>query len=178
MNKLFSTQIDTPIGKMIAISDENSLYMLDFTDTTSSKKKMNNILTQYKAQLNTKSVAPLISIRDELELYFTNKLTSFKTPIITTGSEFQTLVWEGLKKIPYGQMISYGHLAKMINKPSAHRAAANANGANRFAILIPCHRVISNNGTLGGYAGGLDRKQYLLTLELRINDKTHPLNTD
>lgn len=167
MNKLFSTQIDTPIGKMIAISNETSLYMLDFTGTISSKKKIDYILRTTKVGISTGSVAPLISIKEELALYFTNKLTSFKTPIITIGSEFQTLVWESLRKIPYGTMISYLDLAKMINKPNAHRAAANANGANRFAIIIPCHRVISNSGSIGGYAGGLDRKRYLLDLEAK-----------
>lgn len=167
MKQLFSTQIDTPIGKMIAISDEKTLYMLDFTGTISSKRKIDNILKKAKISFITNDIAPLISIREELALYFSNKLTSFKTPIIITGSEFQKLVWDSLKKIPYGQTISYLTLAKMINKPTAYRATANANGANRFAILIPCHRVVSNNGALGGYAGGPDRKQYLINLEAK-----------
>jgi O-6-methylguanine DNA methyltransferase len=165
MKKLFSTQIATPIGKMIAISDENALYLLDFTDTTLSKKKIDQILTQNRAIITTGSVFPLISIKEEIEAYFARELKLFTTPIIKVGSEFQQLVWEALKNIPYGEVLSYLNLAKEINRPNAHRAAANANGANRFTILVPCHRVISNNGSLGGYSGGVKRKEFLLDLE-------------
>lgn len=167
MKKLFSTQINTPIGKMIAISDESALYLLDFTDTISSKKKIDQILTQNRAIITIGTASPLVSIKEELAAYFAHELTTFQTPIITVGSEFQKLVWEVLKTIPYGEVMSYIDLAKAINKPLAHRAAANANGANRFAILVPCHRVISNNGSIGGYSGGIKRKEYLLDFECK-----------
>ena len=165
MKKLFSTQINTPIGKMIAISDESALYLLDFTDTTSSKKKVDQILTQNRGVITIGTAAPLISIKEEIAAYFAHELTSFTTPITIVGSEFQTLVWGALATIPYGEVMSYIELAKAINKPLAHRAAANANGANRFTILVPCHRVISNNGSIGGYSGGIKRKEYLLDFE-------------
>ena len=108
---------------------------------------------------------PILSIKSELKSYFEGKLTEFKTPLYLSGSFFQTSVWEELIKTPYGVTRSYLEQAKCMGKPTACRAVANANAANRMAIVIPCHRIISTNGTLGGYAGGIDRKKWLLDHE-------------
>jgi AraC family transcriptional regulator of adaptative response/methylated-DNA-[protein]-cysteine methyltransferase len=101
-------------------------------------------------------------------LYFQGKLKEFKTPIALNGTPFQKQVWEELLKIPYGQTISYKDLAIAVGNPRGCRAVAQANGANNLAVIIPCHRVINHNGRIGGYGGGLDRKKWLLDLEIRI----------
>ncbi|MBP2280830.1 methylated-DNA-[protein]-cysteine S-methyltransferase [Psychrobacter sp. PL19] len=102
----------------------------------------------------------------QLQQYLQGTRRSFDLPIDTTlGTEFQQKVWRALQKIPYGQTISYAKLADNIGQPTAFRAVANANGKNPFSVTIPCHRVIASDGKLGGYTGGLDKKEYLLALE-------------
>jgi O-6-methylguanine DNA methyltransferase len=108
------------------------------------------------------------AIMRELEAYFAGIIQEFKTPLFLfslIGSPFQKRVWEELQKIPRGETRSYAEIAKAIGKPSAFRAVALANGANQIAIVIPCHRVINSNGDLGGYGGGIKRKEWLLKHE-------------
>jgi AraC family transcriptional regulator, regulatory protein of adaptative response / methylated-DNA-[protein]-cysteine methyltransferase len=108
---------------------------------------------------------PIDCVQEELHLYFQSKLQKFNTSIFAVGSVFQKKIWEELKNIGYGQTCSYAELAQAINNPRAVRAVAQALGANPFAVLVPCHRVICHNGDLGGYAGGIQRKERLLDLE-------------
>lgn len=105
----------------------------------------------------------------QLGRYFGGELTSFDLPLRLAGSAFQRRVWESLREIPYGEMISYGELARWIGQPSASRAVGLANGRNPVSIVVPCHRVIGAGGALTGYGGGLDRKRYLLALESRAS---------
>ena len=107
----------------------------------------------------------LRTTREELSAYFEGTLKKFTLPLEYPGSEFQKRVWDGLLKIPYGKTISYEELADRINAPHAQRAVGHANGLNRIAIVIPGHRVVNKGGKLGGYGGGLWRKQRLLELE-------------
>jgi AraC family transcriptional regulator of adaptative response/methylated-DNA-[protein]-cysteine methyltransferase len=106
-------------------------------------------------------------LENELELYFAGDLEAFTVPSTAPGTSFQKLVWEGLMRIPYGETRSYAEQAAAIGRPTAVRAVARANGDNRMAIVIPCHRVIGADGKLTGYGGGLWRKQFLLDLERR-----------
>lgn len=106
--------------------------------------------------------------RTELEEYFSGKRESFRLPLAPRGSPFQLRVWEELQRIPYGQTISYGELARRTGNPRASRAAGAANGQNPIAIIIPCHRVIGASGKLVGFGGGLDIKRRLLELEKRL----------
>ena len=108
---------------------------------------------------------PLCSIAQELTWYFEGKIDTFKTPYALLGSPFQQEVWKALLKIPYSATQSYAEEAAVLGNPTAVRAVANANGANQLAIVIPCHRVISSNGSLGGYGSGLSRKEWLLKHE-------------
>lgn len=101
----------------------------------------------------------------QLKSYFARKLTRFDLPLFPEGSQFQLTVWHELERIPYGEVISYGELARRINKPHASRAVGAANGSNPIPIVIPCHRVIGSNGKLTGYGGGLPIKEKLLALE-------------
>jgi len=159
---LKKTYIETPLGQMIAIADEKALFVLDFVD----RRKLENKIKQLQTHLITPGeTAITMHIAKELNDYFSGTLTEFKTPVYFLGSQFQQKVWQKLQTIPYGKTYSYAHLANTIEKPSAFRAVAQANGANFLAIIIPCHRVINTNGKLGGYGGGITRKEFLLNHE-------------
>lgn len=157
--------LKTPLGNMIAISDDHALHLLQFVEQMDLEReierfqqKTNSVVTKGKTRIHD-------SIENELNLYFNNKLREFKTPLAMYGTQFQKNVWSELTKIPFGTTFSYTSLAHAIKMPTACRAVGNANGANQLAIIIPCHRVINSNGKLGGYAGGLERKKWLLDHE-------------
>lgn len=104
-------------------------------------------------------------IFDELNAYFLGRLNDFQVPVILEGTEFQVKVWKEIMKIPYGDLATYGEIAKSIGVPKGARAVGNANHNNRIAIIVPCHRVVGANGCLTGYAGGLERKKWLIAHE-------------
>lgn len=106
-------------------------------------------------------------VKAQLEAYFAGELTEFDVNLRLEGTEFQQRVWGSLRRIPYGETWSYARLAALVGNPAASRAVGVANSRNPIAIIVPCHRVIGANGTLTGYAGGLDRKAWLLGLERR-----------
>lgn len=109
---------------------------------------------------------PLLDLLEaELDAYFGGTLTAFTVPLVTPGSPWQQRVWNALREIPYGETVSYGALAARLGRPGAARAIGLANGRNRIAVVVPCHRVIASDGALHGYAGGLDRKRALLDHE-------------
>jgi methylated-DNA-[protein]-cysteine S-methyltransferase len=110
-------------------------------------------------------------VRNQLRAYFEGELIEFEIPLRMAGTEFQRLAWNELIKIPYGTTISYAEQAQRIGRPGAARAVGAANGRNPIAIVVPCHRVIGANGTLTGYGGGLDRKQWLLDHETILSEK-------
>ncbi len=107
----------------------------------------------------------LENLKGQLDGYFARTLRDFRLPLLYPGSPFQTRVWEELLRIPYGETRSYEAIAQAVGAPGAQRAVGRANGQNRIAIVIPCHRVVNKGGKLGGYGGGLWRKQFLLDLE-------------
>jgi len=170
MSILNQITIQTPLGDMLAIADENVLYLLEFIGRRNLDSEIKRLLHQKKAILESKTTSPLHSIKQELDAYFNGSLQGFKTPIQSMGTAFQKQAWQALCQIPYGQTRSYLEQAQMMNKPSACRAVANANGMNQLAIIIPCHRIIRSDNTLGGYAAGIERKQWLLKHER--NDRT------
>lgn len=152
------TTISTPIGALQLIATESHLTHLTWEN-------------EHKTQINGWPVrredthAILSHARNELLDYFDRKITRFTIPLQMEGTPFQQQVWDALQTIPYGEVISYAELARMINNSSAMRAVGNANGRNPVAIIVPCHRVIGANYGLGGYAGGLQVKRTLLELE-------------
>jgi methylated-DNA-[protein]-cysteine S-methyltransferase len=103
-----------------------------------------------------------------LRAYFAGERVSFSVPLDASGTEFQKKAWAALLTIPYGETRSYGQLATQIGNPKASRAVGAANGRNPISIIVPCHRAIASDGTLIGFAGGLEAKQYLLSLEMRV----------
>jgi AraC family transcriptional regulator of adaptative response/methylated-DNA-[protein]-cysteine methyltransferase len=165
---LNSRVIETPLGDMIAMADEESLFSLEFTDRT----KLTQQITSFKKAFNVPIVpgnnSVLEQISNEICAYFEGKCLQFKTPIKLVGTPFQQKVWQALMQIPLGITCSYLDLANVIKHPTACRAVALANSANRMSIIIPCHRVINHNGQLGGYASGLERKQWLLEFERNL----------
>jgi AraC family transcriptional regulator of adaptative response/methylated-DNA-[protein]-cysteine methyltransferase len=160
-------KFDTVLGPMMAIADEKSLYLLEFVEKFEIKNEMKRLEKQLQMTITSGETAIIHSIESEIADYFAGKIKVFKTPIQLFGTPFQQSVWEALRKIPWGETRSYLAIAKGINKPTAFRAVAQANGANRLAIIVPCHRVINADGALGGYSGGLSRKQWMLELENR-----------
>lgn len=163
---LTATWIETKLGPMMAIADDEALYLLEFVDRRGLE---NEILTMRK-KLNV-AIVPgtnklLQQLTTELAAYFEGTSMTFQTPLSTEiGTPFQKVVWKQLHQIPVGETRSYKELAIQLGKPTAARAVAQANGANQIALLIPCHRVINIDGQLGGYGGGLQRKAWLLELE-------------
>ncbi len=159
--ELYKAKIRTPIGDMVAISDDESLFLLEFADN----KKLQNKLMSLGNNFIDKISDPIKLITEELKLYFRGELKTFCTPLKLVGTDFRKKTWRALQSIPYGKTISYSQQADNMNMPKAFRAVANANGANWFPIIIPCHRVIASDGKLGGYSGGLERKKWLLEHE-------------
>ena len=163
---LWASHFETVLGPMVAVADQKSVFLLEFLERKKLRQEIlrlqqckgSNVLFEENPQIRL--------LREEIDLYFQRKLTSFQTPIDCIGTPFQKKVWQELKKIPFGQTCSYGEIACKIGQPSAFRAAATAVGANSLAIVIPCHRVIRTNGKIGGYAGGLPRKYWLLDHEM------------
>lgn len=161
VNNLKMERFDTELGPITALADENLLYLLDFADSEKPERKMNYFPSTILPGRNR----TIDMIETELRQYFKGKLKTFNTPLFLSATPFQKQVWDALRKIPYGQTISYTTLAAMVGRPKAYRAVAQANGANRFPIIIPCHRVINANGQLGGYSSGISRKQWLIQHE-------------
>lgn len=162
---LKSSIISTILGDMIAIGDDHYIYLLEFINETKSQNKIEKFRQKLNAILMPGTTNPINSIKNELNAYFDGKLKIFKTPIILIGSPFQKLAWEQLIQIPYGQNQSYAQQASTIGKPDSYRAIANANGANKIVIVIPCHRIINSDGKLGGYSYGIERKRWLIEHE-------------
>lgn len=110
----------------------------------------------------------LTQARDELGRYFTGALAAFTVPLVFRGTPFEERVWRELVRIPNGETVSYAQLAARVDSPGGQRAVGRANGLNRLAIIVPCHRVVNSDGKLGGYGGGLWRKHWLLAHEGRV----------
>jgi methylated-DNA-[protein]-cysteine S-methyltransferase len=147
--------IETPIGPLNAqVDEEGRLVELHFSSGADSNSH----------QPPTTNYQPVI---DQLREYFAGKRHTFTLELAPRGTEFQRAVWNELLRIGYGETITYAELARRIGKPSAVRAVGAANGANPIPVIVPCHRVIGSNGTLTGYGGGIERKQWLLAHEGR-----------
>jgi len=164
-NILTEAIINSPLGSMHVIADEKGLYLLQFVDIQGLDKEIEHLKRKTKSEIIPGKTRPIISIEHELLAYFDGKLKEFKTTLFPIGSFFQKLVWNEILNIPYGKTRSYQEESVAIGQPSAYRAVANANGANKIAIIIPCHRIIKNNGEIGGYRGGIARKKWLIEHE-------------
>lgn len=169
MGSFVMNRFYTPAGEMIAVADEKELYLLEFLGRKNLDKELAQLKLMNKKPIETSSNAILSSIQNELKEYWMGKLKAFKTPFCLRGTAFQKKVWQALQTLNPGKTYSYRELATLVGNPKAYRAVANANGCNHLAIVIPCHRVIQANGKLGGYAGGLSKKQQLLDHEAKLD---------
>ena len=158
MSAMFYTRMKSPVGPLLLAGDEGGLRLVHFA---TGRRPMSPLREWIEDRTPFKE-----AIR-QLEAYFEGKLKDFDVPLVLDGTEFQLLVWNNLRKIPYGETVSYGQLARRIGSPEAARAVGLANGSNPIPIIIPCHRVIGSNGDLTGFGGGLPVKKKLLALESR-----------
>lgn len=162
---LLQTTVSSPLGPLLAVADEEGLCLLEFTDRIRLDTQLKTLARHNGAEPTHGTNHHLERVQQELEAYFAGRLFAFGGPLAVPGTAFQLRVWSALQEIPFGATRSYAELARAIGSPAAARAVGHANGQNRLAIVIPCHRVIARDGTLGGYAGGLDRKRFLLDHE-------------
>ena len=149
------TQIETPIGPLLAIADENgALCGLWFDRAPAAGSEPDD--------------AAFGALREQLAAYFAGELRSFDLPLALRGTPWQRTVWEALVAIPFGTTVSYGALAAQLGRPTAARAVGAANGRNPLSVVVPCHRLVGASGALTGYLGGLSRKGWLLRHERAI----------
>ncbi|MDA0958807.1 MAG: methylated-DNA--[protein]-cysteine S-methyltransferase [Proteobacteria bacterium] len=146
--------LNSPVGRLRLVSDGASLIAIEF-------ENQQNSIGEGAERVD----AVLTACRDQLKEYFAGTRRRFDIPLAPSGTAFQKSVWQALSGIPYGQLRSYRDIAEILNKSRAVRAVGAANGRNRLPIVVPCHRVIGSDGSLTGFAGGLDAKRALLKLE-------------
>ncbi len=165
---ILTCMIGTPLGEMVAGATEEGICLLEFCDRKMLPTEYKDLARLLKTMISEGENTHLKELKIQLAEYYAGTRKEFNIPLATPGSEFQISVWKELLRIPYGSTRSYMEQAVALKKPDAVRAVANANGMNRIAIIIPCHRVIGTDGQLTGYGGGLKRKKWLLDHE-KIN---------
>jgi AraC family transcriptional regulator of adaptative response/methylated-DNA-[protein]-cysteine methyltransferase len=167
-NIISVTRILTPLGPMLAGATEEGICLLEFVDRRMLETQIKRLKKIFDAEFIPGENKHFDKLNKQLIEYFEGKRKEFDLALLLNGTEFQQKVWKELQKIPYGKTRSYQEQAVSLGNPKAIRTVARANGDNRIAIIIPCHRVIGKNGELVGYGGGMWRKQFLLNLE-KIN---------
>lgn len=161
----------TPLGPMYGCATDSGVCLCEFTDRRMLETEFEDLRRRLKAVILPGPNAHLDQLERELGEYFEGKRKRFEVALHTPTTEFRQLVWDLLQQIPYGELRTYKQQAELLGKPLAVRAVGGANGQNRVAIVIPCHRVIGENGALTGYAGGLGRKRWLLDHEQKFAGK-------
>lgn len=166
-NTLIGCAIETPLGEMVAAASDEGITLLEFRDRRALPTQWRTLAKHFGGEPVEGDHPHLRQLRQELAAYFAegSELTRFEVPLHAPGTPFQMRVWDQLRLIPHGRTCSYAQLAVNLGDPAATRAVARANGDNRIAILIPCHRVIGADGSLTGYGGKLWRKRWLLDHE-------------
>ena len=160
---MYYCYLDTPIGELLLAGEDGALSLVGFPKGSMRRDPEADWIYNEK---------PLAEARRQLKEYFAGERKTFDLPLQLGGTEFQVSVLEALQKIPYGETVSYGEIAKRIGRPKAMRAVGAANGRNPIPIVVPCHRVIGSSGDLTGFGGGIDTKEALLRLEA---EHTHDL---
>jgi len=163
MKMLDSSTCSLPLGEIRIVMDEGSLVLLDFEE---NGQRSHNLLMKRYGEYSLREVSCPRQVRKSLDSYFAGELEVFgQIKMDPSGTPFQSTVWDALKRIPAGESWSYSRLANEIGNPRAARAVGSANASNPISIMIPCHRVITQNGRLSGYAGGTSRQRWLLQHE-------------
>jgi methylated-DNA-[protein]-cysteine S-methyltransferase len=156
-SSLFSAQIPSILGQIRIDATEQSILGIYFVGQRWQPAELPHATQALNAVMNL--------AQRQLTEYFAGERRAFDLPLAPVGTDFQKQVWQQIAQIPFGQVVSYGSIAQTLNMPAAARAVGAATGKNPISVMIPCHRVVGSTGALTGYAGGLDRKTYLLNLE-------------
>ncbi len=162
--KLYRIILDSPLGTMAAAATEEGVCLLEFSQRRTDEA-LKELSAYFEYEVFESENSHLKTLKTQLQEYFDGTRTTFSVPLVYYGTDFQKKVWETLLSIPFGKTRSYKQQSILLNNPGAIRAVGAANGANRISILVPCHRVIGEDGSLTGYAGGLHRKKWLLDHE-------------
>ncbi len=158
--------ISTPVGPMTIGATRDAAVLADFSERAMMPAQLASVRRRIGPTAEG-SLPILDRLEGQLREYFAGDRIEFDLPMLMPGSAFQERVWSELQRIPYGETVSYRELATLVGSPQAPRAVGRANGSNRLAVIVPCHRVIAAGGGLGGYGGGLPAKRWLLDLESR-----------
>jgi AraC family transcriptional regulator of adaptative response/methylated-DNA-[protein]-cysteine methyltransferase len=165
---------ETPLGPMIYGATDDAVCLVEFASRRMLEKQIEQVKRRFRSAVVPGRNDVLETLRTQMNDYFAGTRTAFDLPLSAPGTEFQERVWSALQTIPYGETWSYEQLAARVGTPGAVRAAGTANGSNRIAIVIPCHRVVRKTGETGGYGGGRWRKVALLDLEARVMKRDVP----
>ncbi len=168
---LFAERLETPLGAMLAIADDEGLRLLEFVDRRAMERELSILRSRLQTNVVPGQHRHLDTLRSQLADYFSGANLEFNIPLAPVGSPFQLRAWELLRTIPLGETRSYSWMAKHLGDVEMRRAVGRANGENMMCIIIPCHRVIRADGTLCGYGGGLWRKKWLLDHERKFSKR-------
>lgn len=169
MNHIDVQYYMTPAGEFILGSYEERLCLADWHYRKTRQNVDARLQLNLHAEYIEKDSETLVQAKEQLDEYFHGKREIFDIPLLTVGTDFQKSVWQELRRIPYGETLSYLELSKRVGNEKAVRAVASAVGLNALSLFIPCHRVIGSDGSLRGYAGGLRAKKKLMALESRFS---------
>jgi len=169
---MFAERIETPLGAMLAVADDEGLRLLEFADRRALERELTVLRQRLKTNVVPGEHRHLEAIRKQLARYFAGENLEFDIPLAPIGSDFQMRAWAVLRSIPVAETRSYSWMAERLGIPGARRAVGRANGTNMLSIIIPCHRVIRADGSLCGYGGGLWRKKWLLDHERKWSAET------
>lgn len=161
------TEFDSIVGRILLGVNNGAIWFLEFQGEGGRELQLARLSRHFNADVKPDECSLLARARQQLIEYFAGTRQQFDLPLRLTGTQFQSKVWTALTEIPYGRTCSYGDIARQLGQPHAMRAVGAANGRNQIPIIIPCHRVIGADGSLGGFSSGLWRKQILLELEAR-----------
>ena len=175
---LLFTRLNTPLGPMVAMAEKRGIVLLEFLDRPALTREIETLRSRYGYAVAPGTNSHLEQLESELQLYFAGESTRFTVPLHTPGNPFEVAVWNYLRQIPFGTTRNYGEIAVELGKPGSSRAVGLANGRNRIAIAVPCHRVIGADGALTGYGGGMPRKAFLLRLERDVLATRAPSNSE
>ena len=164
----YQSSFKTPLGQMTCLATDEGIYLLEFKSRKELKKEIETLKKKFDATIEKGDNKYTKMLKTQLKEYFNQKRQKFTLPLKLDGTDFQLKVWSELLLVPYGETRTYLEQAKSFGDEKAIRAMASANGKNKIAILVPCHRIIGSDGSLTGYAGGLEKKRFLLNLEREV----------
>ena len=164
---ILTDRITTPLGPMFAGATDKGICLLEFADRPTLNAELSDLQRLLRARIIVGENAHLKQAKSEIAEYFGGIRKKFNVALQTPGTSFQNLAWESLRQVNFGVTITYGQQAKAIKRPNAFRAVASANAANRVSLLVPCHRVVGQDGQLRGYGGGIERKRWLINHEFK-----------